>query len=120
MSLIDWPGEPSEYEKYTPECLRVHEVLRAWADAIEGGYAEMRYPDSKGRTWTEEQLEAFLAELDTYVGAQMGWANNQDTRRKGGPAFDAGPGYLRLAYPQRLALAQELQAALDPPSVAIP
>ena len=108
-----WPGEDSVEEFYSPECFRVHAIYADWLAAIEAGTAIYRLPDPQGRTWTDEALTAFLDELDSYVGntAQVTYANNN--RRKGGPEFDAGPGFLRLVYEQRLAMAQDLAAALD-------
>ena len=111
-----WPGEDDSTELYSAECFRIHAVYTDWFDAIEAGTAIYRLPDPKGRVWTEEALTAFLDELDSYVGntAQINYVNNPIyNRRKGGVEFDAGPGFLRLEYPQRLRMAQELAEALD-------
>ena len=107
-----WPGQEASSELFSPEVLAVHAVLRDWLVAIEDGKAEYRQPDPKGRTWTEAQLEAFLREMDEYIAlpAQLNWANTN--RKPGTPAFDAGPDYRRLEYAQRLAMAQELAAAM--------
>mgnify|MGYP001570172456 FL=1 len=59
--------------------------------------------------WEEATLEAFLGELDAYVWQQQSWAKTHRSIDA-----DAGPDYQRLAYPQRLAMAQELFAALEP------
>ena len=110
-----WPGEEAIAERYSPEALRVHAILREWFTALESDKAQYWQPDPRGRTWTEAELEAYVTELDDYVGAtaQMHYANNPG-RLMGSPAFDAGPGFSRLAYPQRLAMAQQLAKALEP------
>lgn len=90
--------------EYTPMVRAVHEVLREWFLAIEGGRAHLRQPDLSGRIWTEATLDVLVREdIDAYVAQQRFWSKENLKIDA-----DAGPGFERLAYPQRLALAQEL------------
>ena len=118
MNEQPWPGEEDIKEVYSPETLRIHAILQDWFDAMAYDKSQYRFPNPVGPVWTEDQLEAMLVELDGYVEnpAQMNWSNGTGRGVRpslAGPLFDAGPGYLRLDYPQRLALAQELYAALE-------
>lgn len=91
----------------------IHAVLYDWANALSDGTAQYRQPDPSyerpagAKEWTDERLEALLREIDEYVWAQAAW-----TKTNRGIEADAGPGYLRLAPPQRLALAQDLERAI--------
>lgn len=111
---IPWPGEEESSERYTPQTLAVHTILKDWLDAIQYDKAQWRFPAPDGPVWSEEQLETMLTELDEYVKApaQMNFANSSAARLNGGPKFDAGPEFRRLPYIQRLAMCQQLHAAL--------
>lgn len=113
MSTIPWPGEEESTERYTPLTLAVHAVLKEWFEAITYDKAQWRFPTPDGPVWSEEQLEKMLTELDEYIAApaQMNFANAA-ARLNGGPKFDAGPEFRRLSYTQRLAMCQQLHAAL--------
>ena len=86
--------------------MAVHAVLRDWFTALEQGRAHLRQPDLSGQMWTEEELDLLVrVDIDLYVEQQRNWS-----KINLGIDADAGPGFARLAYPQRLALAQELAA----------
>jgi len=85
-------------------------LLEVWFLAIEDGTVTFRQPAlSYPKTWTEEQLDALVRDIDAEIDQEV-------TRLPGTQAkvqAQAGPGFQRLASPQRLALAQELHAAIE-------
>ena len=121
MPIWPWPeenGKMNEVTIYPEETVRVFEVLRRWFHGMESGEAQYwsydpRYERPNGKPpFTEAQVNELIeVALDEYLDApaQRNYAKN--TR---GIFNDAGPGFSRLAFPQRLALAQQLEQALDP------
>lgn len=82
----------------------IHEVLQEWFERLEDGTTENYLPDfSYSRTWTEEELQGLVTDIDTYVFAQHNWVRTVRFYHT-----QQGPGYARLAPPQRLAFAQHL------------
>lgn len=87
-------------------------ILDDWAQSIDDGTVNNRHPDlnytraSGKEDWTEEELDVFVRNLD--------WEHDQEVTRAPGTGIGAkrGPGFVRLNYEQRLAMAQELDAAL--------
>jgi len=83
-------------------------LLDDWLQAMENGTAHHRLPDpnyvrSNGKpTWTEDELDTLIRDLDAEI--------DQEVTRLPGTSVGAkaGPGFSRLALPQRLALAQQL------------
>ena len=92
-------------------------LLSDWFRAIEDGSVLHRQPDwhyvrPEGKPiWTEEQLETLFLAIDQDMMTEVTTAP--------GTRMDAtdGPGFCRMATPQRLALAQALEQVLqeDPP-----
>ncbi len=88
-------------------------VLEDWFLAMEEGTVAYRLPDltyqrSRGRpTWTEEELERLMRDIDEEIDREVPRAPGVSTGSK------LGPGFSRLAVPQRLALAQQLDAVLQ-------
>ena len=87
-------------------------MLDEWLNAIETGTAHLRLPDPNyvrpnGKpAWTEEELDTLIRNIDAEI--------DQEVTRAPGTAVGAkaGPGFYRLALPQRLALAQHLETML--------
>ena len=87
-------------------------ILDDWAHALEDGTvgnrrSDVNYTRASGKPdWTEEELDVFVRNLD--------WEFDQEVLRAPGLGVKAvrGPGFVRLAHEQRLALAQELDAYL--------
>ncbi len=111
-----WPEENgviAETDTYTPETIRTFEVLRRWFFAMESGEAALWQPDPDyPREFTEKQVnDVIMVALDEWfeLPANANYAKNQ---RKFD--FDAGPEFRRLAFPQRLALVQQLVEVLEP------
>lgn len=100
---------------YTPFVQRVHDILDWWFTQMESGAGcaspDPRYP----KTWTDEQLDALVQEIDGYTEKQRTWANapyNHTTRDMAGKGlYETGPGFERLSPAERLALAQDLHRA---------
>lgn len=90
----------------------VFECLQTWFDAMEDGSTDILLPDPDyqrpaGKApWTEEDLERLISGLDYEI--------EQEVKRAPGTQFNctAGPEFHRLALPQRIALAQQLETIL--------
>ena len=88
-------------------------LLDGWLQAMDSGTAHLRLPDPSyvrpdGKPmWTVDQLDTLIRDLDAEI--------DQEVTRLPGTSVgaQAGPGFSRLALPQRLALAQHLDAALE-------
>lgn len=104
------PMYPSGHEN--PGVAAVIFLLDDWLQAIENGTVHLRMPDHNyvrpnGRpTWTEEELDTLIRDLDAEIDQEVNRAPGTSVGAK------AGPGFYRLALPQRLALAQHLEAML--------
>ena len=84
-------------------------VLEDWFQAIENGSVQYRFPAHKYvKQWTEAQLEAFMSAIDQEIDMEVNRAPGTQTR----VMAQAGSGFLRLAVPQRLALAQTLDMTI--------
>ena len=108
------PFDEDAFRKNNPDALpedwAVHHVLAVWFDRLADGTASNYLPDfAYPRLWTAEDLDSYIEWLDTYVWKQANWVKGNR-----GIAADAGPGYARLEPAQRLAMMQELHAALLP------
>ena len=87
-------------------------LLDGWLQAMESGTAHLRLPDpsyirADGKPlWTVEQLDTLIRDLDAEI--------DQEVTRLPGTSVgaQAGPGFWRLALPQRLALAQGVAGPL--------
>lgn len=105
------PMYPSGHEN--PGVAAVIFLLDDWLQAIENGTAHLRMPDPNyvrpgGKpVWTEEELDALIRDIDAEV--------DQEVQRAPGTSVGAraGPGFVRLAVSQRLALAQQLEMLLE-------
>ena len=99
-----------EGEDWTPCQRAVIELLDDWFEALEDGSAGQRLPrPDYPKSWTDAQLDQLVAMvIDDYVERQRSWAT-----QKHGIAYRAHCGFDRLAPPQRLALAQDLQDVMD-------
>lgn len=88
-------------------------LLDDWLNAIEDGTVHFRMPDLNyvrpgGKPWwTEEELDTLIRDIDVEVDQEVARAPGTSVGAK------AGPGYRRLALPQRLALAQQLESLLE-------
>ena len=88
-------------------------LLDDWLQAMENGTVQVRYPDpnyvrSNGLPgWTEDALDTLIRDLDAEI--------DQEVPRAPGTSVGAvaGAGFHRLALPQRLALAQQLETIMD-------
>ncbi len=102
------------------ETHRVVMILSSWFRAMEDGTAVLRLPNPayvrpEGKPdWTEEHLEKFIKALDDDIQTEAG--TSPGTKM----GATAGPGFSRLTWPQRLALVQELEQALEPRTAAPP
>ena len=103
------PTYPSGHSD--PKIAAVMDVLQRWFVALEDGTAQLWVPDDRPRRngkplWTEEELDALIAGIDRLI--------DREIHRTPGTVVhaDAGADFWRLAPAQRLALAQELDAAL--------
>lgn len=102
---------PSGHEN--PGVAAVIFLLDDWLNAMKQGTAHLRFPDPnyvrpRGLPkWTEEELDTLIRDIDYEV--------DQEVNRAPGTSVGAraGPGFYRLAVPQRLALAQQLEAVLE-------
>lgn len=85
-------------------------LLQDWFEALEQHTAHYRSPDpeyvrSEGKhPFTEAELEHLVKEIDREIDSEVNRAPGTSTHSK------AGSGFQRLALPQRLALAQQLDA----------
>ena len=96
---------------YSAECIRVFTVLRAWFYGMEDGSAVFWQPDPNfSPQFTEEQVN------NVVNWALDEWFNHAPNRNYAintrGIWHDAGPDFGRLAFPQRLALCQQLWTAV--------
>lgn len=88
-------------------------LLDDWLNALEEGVGGFRLPDPNyqrpdGRPpWTEEELDELIRDLDHEVDCEVNRAPGTSVGAR------AGPGFCRLALPQRLALAQQLEQQLE-------
>lgn len=105
-----WPGEEHLIERYTPLHLAIHEVLADWFRALEDGSYINRVPDPQGwMDWSENTLDELVrVDIDDYV-----WQQRTYVKDERGITADAGPGFERLPWPQRVALAQQLDAVIQ-------
>lgn len=91
----------------------VVDLLTDWFNAIEAGTAQFRLPSPTYQRrggkppWTERELEALIEAIDKDIERELGWASANTAM-----GCKAGPEFRRLALPQRLALAQQLDALL--------
>ena len=87
-------------------------LLQDWFEAMEDGTTVLRFPDHSYRrprdrsTWSEEELDALVKNLDAEIDQEVTRAPGTSTGSK------AGPGFQRLGVPQRLAMAQQLEALI--------
>lgn len=106
---------PSAYPSGHPDPVvrAIIRLLDGWLNAIETGIAAYRMPSfgfvrsGCKPVWTEEQLDTLIRDIDAEVDQEVGRAPGTSVGAK------AGPGFSRLAVPQRLALAQQLDAIID-------
>ena len=104
--MIYPPGHDNVAVKTIIDC------LDDWARAIDDGSVTNRQPSvtyvrhSGEDDWSEEDLDIFVRNLD--------YEFDQEVTRAPGTGVGAvrGPGFVRLAYEQRIALAQELDSIL--------
>lgn len=105
------PMYPSGHEN--PGVAAMIFLLDDWLQAIENGTAHLRMPDlnyarPSGRpVWTEEELDTLIRDIDAEIDQEVTRAPGTSVGAK------AGPGFYRLALPQRLALAQHLETTLE-------
>jgi len=84
--------------------------LERWLLALEDGSHVHRLPDfsyqrSRGRAqWTEEELDRLVRDIDAEIDQEVPRLPGTQAKVRA----KAGSGFHRLAVPQRLALAQEL------------
>ena len=110
----------TEGERYTSETVRVFTVIDTFFRALENGTVEMLRPDPRyerpgGKPpLTEDQVNRVITDaLDSWFEAPQNANYAKNTR---GIPHDLPPALRRLAFPQRLALVQQLEQALDPAS----
>lgn len=105
------PTYPSGHEN--PGVAAVIFLLHDWLQAMENGSADLRLPDpnyvrpSAKAMWTEQGLDTLIRDIDAEI--------DQEVTRLPGTSVGAkaGPGFHRLAFPQRFALAQQLETLLE-------
>ena len=105
------PTYPSGHEN--PGVAAIIFLLDDWLQAMENGTAHLRLPDPtyvrpNGKpAWTQDDLDTLIRDLDAEI--------DQEVTRLPGTSVgaQAGPGFSRLALPQRLALAQHLETVLE-------
>ena len=96
-----------------PGVAAVISLLDDWLFAIEDGTVYLRQPDhnyvrcSGKPLWTEEELDKLIRDIDAEIDIEVTRAPGTAVGAK------AGPGFHRLAVPQRLALVQALDMTLD-------
>lgn len=102
---------PSGHEN--PAVAAVIFLLDDWLNAMEAGTAHLRLPDPEYRRpnrrpfWTEEQMEVIVRDIDAEIDQEVSRAPGTSVGAR------AGPGFSRLALPQRLALVEQLETLLD-------
>ena len=85
---------------------RGRKVLQDWFERIERGIAELYAPE--GSEVTQQEADILVEYLDNAFEREVkAWAKQPQFGSR-----EAGPGFARLAPPQRRALAQELKEAL--------
>lgn len=95
-------------------------LLEDWFQAMDDGRALLRQPDpgyqrSRGRPqWTEEELDRLVRDIDAEIDQEVNRAPGTSTGSK------LGAGFTRLPLPQRLALAQQLDALLQEHEAVLP
>lgn len=105
---------------FNPGVAAVIALLDDWLSAIESGRAHLRQPDlsyarPNGKPlWTPEQLENLISNLDNEFGREVTGPPGTRVGAK------AGPGFLRLEFPQRLCLAQQLEELMKRMEKAYP
>ena len=83
-------------------------LLDGWLRALNDGTVGLRLPgDDIDPLWTEEYLAAMVADIDRTVDREL----PRDFSRKAG--VTKGPEFKRLAYPQQIALAQQLRDVVE-------
>ena len=116
------PYEPGSANE---EVCAITDVLQGWFEALEQGTAHLRLPDPayqrRGNKpfWTPEELETLIEAIDTRIDRELSWAGKNKQMM-----CTAGSGFHRLELPQRLAMAQALDAVLAEyeavPTAALP
>ena len=112
MFGISSVASPELREVTQEQVVTVFAILEEWFQAMENGTAHHRLPDpnfvpSPGRPAISEALvEEFISQLDREIDTD---AFDTQGRKYGA---DASCEFNRLAYPQRLALVQQLMGAL--------
>lgn len=109
------PGWVSPYNPghSDPKVCTTIDLLEEWFVAMEDGTVVHRLPDEHYQrragkpSWTEEELDLLVTAIDREFDRELGWSGRNIQMR-----CTAGPGFSRLAPPQRLALAQALDATL--------
>ena len=105
------PMYPSGHEN--PGVAAVIFLLDDWLQAMENGTVHLRMPDpnfvrSGGQPmWTEDELDTLIRDIDAEIDQEVTRAPGTSVGAKAGPSFH------RLPLPQRLALAQQLEAMIE-------
>lgn len=103
---------------YDETTITVFTILRDWFYAMESHTAEQRHPDPSyvrrnGKPLTEQQVNNVIeVALDQHFSSSPN--RNYAIINRGIP-HDLPPDFNRLAFPQRLALVQQLCSVLDEP-----
>ena len=121
-----WPeqqGKVEDHALYDEEVIAVFRVLDSWFGALDDGSHVYRMPDPDYQRplgkppFTDAQTDKLVTvALDEWFA--FGNPNSNYARDSRGFWHDAGPEFSRLAPPQRLALAQELEAVMRWPGAA--
>lgn len=121
---MSYQWRDSAYLDLPPEVQACRVLLEEWFRAMEDGTVTQRLPDPMYPVpISQEAADRIVAKLDAEFERELrSWAYQETA---GG--YTSGPGFSRLAPPQRLALAQTLHAVLraggrqrpaDPPDYA--
>lgn len=108
------PGRTYPSGHADPQVHAIMALLEDWFTAMEDGTAHYRQPDfeyrrSEGKPqWSEDDVDRLVKAIDAEI--------DQEVLRLPGTTTHstAGPGFHRLEFPQRLALAQQLDGLLHP------
>jgi len=98
MSAYEWAQDQYDAKHVFVQTARA--LLERWFQAIESGVASQWQPDPFGQAITAAQANRVVEHLDMDIEKDLSWASQV--------GYTLGPGFQRLALPQRIALCQQL------------
>lgn len=91
-----------------PAVASIINLLEAWHNELDNGDVTKYLPDPEyAKKWTEEHIDRIINGIDEEMDKEVKSTPGRYVEAK------AGPDFKRLAYPQKLALVQQLDAIIE-------